>query len=85
MTENDAENVPVIKMWLEWEGMQCRGILITVGYKLCECLKGLFDTLSGKFMPQHSQRVLSLQYCKIIKTQMNRRMDGQTKNKSIGM
>ena len=52
--------------WLGREAVQIIKALTAAGQEICENIKGLFDTLSGKFKPQHNEAILYLKYCKII-------------------
>ena len=47
--------------------MQFLNTLTAADQELYENVKGLFDFLSEKFKTQHSDPLLSLQYCKLIR------------------
>ena len=57
----EEEKVPIIKNWLGREGLQ---LIKTFTNETCKTARGLFSTLSEKFMPWHNQMVLLLQNCK---------------------
>ena len=47
--------------------MQFIKTLTASGHELCENVKGLLNTLSEKFKPQHNETTLFLQYCKLTR------------------
>ena len=61
----DEEKVPVIKHWLDQEGLQFIKMFPHEKHKNCKTAKGLFSILSNKFKLQCNRILLSLQYQKL--------------------
>ena len=70
MTNNyntqESKKVPIILNWLGHEGLRFMKTLNDEEKEKFKTNPGLFKTLSDKFKPQHNEKMLSLQHCKLI-------------------
>ena len=56
---SDEEKVPVIKNWLDWEGLK---LINTFTNEKCKMAKGLFSVLSDNFRLCHNRIGQSFQF-----------------------
>ena len=61
----ERKRVPIIMNWLGHERLRFVQTL-TMKKKKCQTSSGLYNVLFKKCKPQHSETILSLQYCKMI-------------------
>ena len=58
----------MVKNWLGRKGLQFVEVLTNGEKTTCSTLDGLFETLSSKFRPQFNERIKSLQFRKLCKS-----------------
>ena len=59
------ENVPIIRNWLGWEGLQLIKPFMNTEKEAHKMAIGLISMMSKKFKWYHNQIVLLIQYCKL--------------------
>ena len=62
---SEERKVPIIKNWLDRDGLSFIHTLKNIEKEACKSSTGLFNVLKEKFRTQHSEMILSLQYCKL--------------------
>ena len=65
----DSERVSVITNWLGCEGIHFVQMLTNEEQETCKCSAGLFNIYNVKFIPQHNETILSIQYCKLSRVE----------------
>ena len=61
-----TDKLAVLKNWLERKGPQHLETLMTVEWKMCNTLEGLFEALLNKFKAQYNETIKSLQFRKLF-------------------
>ena len=62
----NAEKVSIIKNCSGREGLHFIQTLTTAEQEMCKSSAEQFETLNEKFNSQHNEKILSLQYCKLL-------------------
>ena len=62
---DDERKVPIMKKWLDWEGLQLIQTLTSTEKDTCRNAIWLFNVLKEKFRLHHNKMILSLQHCKL--------------------
>ena len=60
-----TQKITIIKNWVGRQVPHLIENLTQAEQELCNTMDGLFDTLSNKFHPQHTEMINSSQYCKL--------------------
>ena len=73
-----AEQVAIVKNWLDRKGLQFLESLTNEEKVVCSTLEGLFHILTNKFRLQFNETIKSLQFCKLS------RQDGESTEEWMG-